>query len=466
MIIGNLYTKMKVNQIVLLLVFNVSFGQAIKQDKTIRASAVYGFFSGIESTLEYTSKFNPSLQGDINQLNYLLTTNFGQSKKNAVKYLNDIDNWQQLIKPKLDSLKDNIYSNVLLSSDDEIKSYLKELELKLKGNIPSPMLENILSFQYQNQPHKEFVNGYTYTFNTKGHKKSKNTELIITLPKSWASQEGKQPNVIQLFTSDCGNGLSSVSLLTAEIPYSNEEIANLSFEQIDKIYKEDIFSEEYAKNFIQGRFISYKPITIAGRSGFLVVYEVTQEKMGLNIKMRNNTYVFHDSIYIHVVNCAIGTGILTDSLEELAKMTDPLFFMIVNSIVVPKRDNSIINLKGTSNRKLLDIKIDDKSYDFIFDTGASISLINKTIINHLLVNGIISKRNYLGKDFIKTADGKQHMVEFWNLPNITVGGKRILDVNFAVMEGKSELLLGMNIINKLNIWKIDLENYKIYLNDQ
>ena len=58
------------------------------------------------------------------------------------------------------------------------------------------------------------------------------------------------------------------------------------------------------------------------------------------------------------------------------------------------------------------------------------------------------------------------MVEFWNLPNITVGGKRILDVNFAVMEGKSELLLGMNIINKLNIWKIDLENYQIYLNDQ
>jgi hypothetical protein len=34
------------------------------------------------------------------------------------------------------------------------------------------------------------------------------------------------------------------------------------------------------------------------------------------------------------------------------------------------------------------------------------------------------------------------------------------------MEGKSELLLGMNIINKLNIWKIDLENYKIYLNNQ
>lgn len=456
---------MKLIKILLFLVLNVSYGQAIKQDKAIRASSVYGFFSGIESGLEYTSKFNPNLQSDINQLNYLLTTNFGQSKKNAVKFLNKINDWEKRIKPKIDSIQETIFSNIVLSSEDEIKSYLKELELKLKGNIPSPLLENILSFQYENQPHKEFANGYTYSFNTKGHKKSKNTELIITLPKSWTSQEGKQPNVIQLFTSDCGNGFSSVSLMTAEMPYSNEDLANLSFEQIDKIYKEDVFSEEYAKNFIQGKLISYKPISIAGRAGFLVVSEVTQEKMGMNIKMRNSTYVFHDITYLHIINCGIGTGILTENLEETAIMTDPLFFMIANSIVVPKKDSNIIYLKGTSNRKLVDIKIADRTYDFVLDTGASISLLNKSVIVKLLDSGVISKRNYLGKDFVQTADGKKHLVEFWNLPNIIVGGKKINDVNFAVMEGQLEPLLGMNIINKLNIWKIDLENYKIHLKD-
>jgi len=463
--VENLYKKMKLIQILLLLVVNVSNGQAIKQDKAIRASSVYGYFSGIETGLEYASKFNPNLQSDINQLNYLLTTNFGQSKKNAVKFLNKIDDWEKLIKPKIDSIQETIFSNIVLSSEDEIRSYLKELESKLKGNITSPLLENILSFQYENQPHKEFANGYTYSFNTKGHKKSKNTELIITLPKSWTSQEGKQPNVIQLFTSDCGNGFNTVSLMTAEMPYSDEDLANLSFEQIDKIYKEDVFSEEYAKNFIQGKLISYKPISIAGRAGFLVVSEVTQEKMGMNIKMRNSTYVFHDITYLHIINCGIGTGILTENLEETAIMTDPLFFMIANSIVVPKKDSNIIYLKGAINRKVVDIKIADKTYDFILDTGASISLLNKSVIVKLLDSGIISKRNYLGKDFIKTADGKKHLVEFWNLPNIIVGGKKINDVNFAVMEGQLEPLLGMNIINKLNIWKIDLENYKIHLKD-
>ena len=47
---------------------------------------------------------------------------------------------------------------------------------------------------------------------------------------------------------------------------------------VAKIYKEEVFSEEYAKNFIPGKFISYKPISIAGRAGFLVVSEATQEK--------------------------------------------------------------------------------------------------------------------------------------------------------------------------------------------
>jgi hypothetical protein len=97
MLKGNLFSNIKLFQFLFLLVFNVSFGQAIKQDKTIRASAVYGYFTGIESHLEFTSKFHPNLQGDINQLNYLLTTNYGQSKKNAIKFLNDIEDRKSVV---------------------------------------------------------------------------------------------------------------------------------------------------------------------------------------------------------------------------------------------------------------------------------------------------------------------------------------------------------------------------------
>ena len=451
----------------ILFIINFSFGQAIKQDKLICASMVYGYFTGIETTLTNISELNPNFRNEVNHLNLLLTTNFGQSKKNAIKYLNGIDNWEDTMKPKMDSLKQLINTNILFSTNEETAKYLKELERNLKGNIPSPMLENVLSFQYENQPSKEFSNGYTYTFNSKGHKKSKNTELILTIPKSWSSKEGKQPNVIQLFTSDCGNGSSSISILTHEMPYTKEELGNLTFEEIDKFYREDIFTEEYAKNFIEGKFISYKPMNIAGRAGFLVVYEVITEKMGMKIKMRNNSYIFHDVTYLHFVNCGIGTPTLEENLDEKSIRINPLFFMIVNSIVVPKNNDNVINLKGTEYQKIIDIKIADKTYDFILDTGATISLIGKNIIDNLLENGIITTRNYLGKDYIQTADGKKHLVEFWNVPSIIIDRKKVNDVDFTVMDGNNiKPLLGMNILSKLNIYKIDLENYKIYLKNE
>ena len=457
---------MKNLYILIIFLINFSYGQAVKQDKTIRASMVYGYFTGIETALANISELNSNFRSDVNQINLLLTTNFGQSKKNAIKYLNGIDNWEETMKSKMDSLKQLIHTNILFSTDEETAIYLKELEKNLKGNIPSPMLENILSFQYENQPSKEFSKGYTYTFNTKGHKKSKNTELILTIPKSWSSQEGKQPNVIQLFVSDCGNGSNSISILTQEMPYTKEEFGNLTFEEIDKLYKEDLFTEEYAKNFIDGKFISYKPMNIAGRAGFLVVYEVINERMGMKIKMRNNAYIFHDVTYLHFINCGIGTPTLEENLEEKSNIINPLFFMIVNSIVVPKKNDDVINLKGTEHQKIIEIKIDDKTYDFILDTGATISLIGKNIINNLLENGIITTRNYLGKDYVQTADGQKQLVEFWNIPSIIVDGKKINDVDFTVMEGVNiKPLLGMNILNKLNIYKIDLDNYKIHLKD-
>ena len=458
---------MRKKYFLLLFIINFSFGQAIKQDKSIRASMVYGYFTGIETTLANISELNPNFRSEVNHLNLLLTTNFGQSKKNAIKYLNGIDNWEDTMKSKMDSLKQLIHTNILFSTNEETGIYLKELEKNLKGNIPSPMLENVLSFQYENQPSKEFSNGYTYTYNSKGHKKSKNTELILTIPKSWSSQEGKQPNVIQLFTSDCGNGSSSISILTQEMPYTKEELGNLTFEEIDKLYKEDIFTEEYAKNFIEGKFISYKPMNSAGRATFLVVYEVINEKMGMKIKMRNNAYIFHDVTYLHFINCGIGTPNLEENLEEKSTIINPLFFMIVNSIVVPKKNDDVINLKGTEYQKIIEIKIADKTYDFILDTGATISLIGKNIINNLLENGIITTRNYLGKDYIQTADGKKHLVEFWNVPSIIIDGKKVNDVDFTVMDGNNiKPLLGMNILNKLNIYKIALENSKIYLKNE
>ena len=79
-----------------------SFSQATKQDKTIRASIVYGYFTGIETTLKSISDYKPNFNKEVNQSNLLLFSNFGQSKKNAIKHLDSRGNWRTILDPKID----------------------------------------------------------------------------------------------------------------------------------------------------------------------------------------------------------------------------------------------------------------------------------------------------------------------------------------------------------------------------
>jgi hypothetical protein len=66
---------------------------------------VYGYFTGIETALATISETNPNFRKEVIYLNLLLTTNFGQSKKNAIKYLNELGDWQATIGSEIDSVK-------------------------------------------------------------------------------------------------------------------------------------------------------------------------------------------------------------------------------------------------------------------------------------------------------------------------------------------------------------------------
>jgi hypothetical protein len=205
-----------------------SFGQKtiepdnIVREKSTRAMEVIGFFSGIEMTLDAISNQYSDLIYDVNRIKLLKTTNFGLCKKNAINYLKDFEDWteyENIINKTSEELKQTIETNVIFSLKEESQKYLIDIEKKLKGNIDSPILENILSFQYQDFPHKEFINGFTYTFNTKNHSKSKNAEWQIKIPKSWMSKEADGPNIIQKFIYDCGKSSTMALMMTNELPF-------------------------------------------------------------------------------------------------------------------------------------------------------------------------------------------------------------------------------------------------------
>lgn len=439
----------------------------IIREKHTRACEVFGFFSGIEIALDVISNQYPDLNYDTNRIRLLYSTNFGLSKKNAINYLKDFKYWSDFEK-KMDNtveeLTKTIETNIIFSLKEDSQKYLIEIEKKLKGNIESPILENLLSFQYQDNPHKEIIAGFTNTFSTKGHEKSKNTEWSIKVPKSWIAKEADGPNIIKKFINECGNGVNAISISSQDLPI--DKFINSNKEEVDNFFENDYFSEDNMKEMLPKNtyLISFEKMRIANCPGGLIVYEQTQERLGNKFKMRIYQFVFRHNSYLHVLFGNVISNDLNKDLKDEETKYLPLYMIVANSVKIIEKKDDIIYLEGSSSQKLVDVNIANKNYKFILDTGAEISLIKKSMINELLINKSISQNNFIGKDSVILANGKSNEVEIWKIPSLKIGSKTIENTYFSVINDNNITpLLGMNLLSKLDIWKIDLDNNMIYL---
>lgn len=417
------------------------------QEKYTASERVYTYHLICEDMLNCIKTNFYDLSYEVQKNKLWLDKHFGLSKKNAGLFIEEME---------ISSLSE--YESE--RGFDECESLDKQTATNILKNFEKVVSntlieENALAFEYKDNPFLEFTNGYTQTFSTKGHPRAKKSDWKVKIPKSWKATEPKNENVIQRFQNDFGLGESMIILTVDDIP--NEFTKGLDFEKVFRKNVIDTYKKELGASKVT--IISFKPMNIALLKGFLAVIDIELEQLGHNMKLRQYNYQFFDNDYMYSFQ---GCIYFPDDVKNIDDF-DSLFLMCVNSIVVNKKENNVIYLQGTTHKKTVNVKISESDYNFLLDTGASISLISKDLINKLLEKGVISNRNFLGKDYVQTADGKQHFTEFWNLPSIIVGHKKINDVNFAVMGGDIEPLLGMNILNKLNIWKIDLENNKIYL---
>lgn len=441
---------------ILICTFLISFGfisysqTNALQEKYSAAEKIYIGHLMYEDMLKCieTKFIDLSYEVKINKL--WLDKDFGLSKKNAGLFIEEM---------KISNLNiiesERGFNECDLLDIQTAKNILNNFEKIVSENLIG---ENALVFQYKDTPLLEFLDGYTQKFSAKEHPRAKNSDWTVKIPRSWKATEGRNENIIQRFQNDFGLGKAMIILSANEIPDTFRN--GLDFEKEFRSNSINLLKKEFQASKVS--VVSFKPMNIAFLKGFHSILDIEMEHLGFQIKMRQYNYQFFDNNYLYTFQGTLDT---TDIVVNITDF-DSLFLMCVNSIVVNKKEKDVIYLQGTVDRKTIEILIAKNSYSFLLDTGASTSLISKNEINKFLEDGIITSKNFLGKDYVQTADGKKHLVEFWNLPSVIVGGRKINDVNFAVMDGHIKPLLGMNILNKLNIYKIDLENYKIYLKNE
>jgi hypothetical protein len=327
--------KYKYTHSILLLfltIINV-YGQTtdnFKKPKYKRVIEAYGYITGQEYSLNRIKKEFPQYEMSVLKSQISFNSTFGKSKERMNKYFaeylgqNEFKEYNEKLITEIQKLLGK-----QTFTEELATNFISEVENRAKGNIISPILETLLSFQYADRPEGELLDGFTTIFKTKGHIKSRNTDWQIKVPKSWKAEEADRPNIIQKFMSDYGDGNHSIMLMVKEIPlpngykFSNQEL-------------NDFFTEKEIKAIVPegGKFISFTKMTLDNNIGGMLEIEKTMSRLDFKIKIRMVEFIFIRGNKMYILQGTVGSEKTeTDLAIEMQKYL-PLYKLVANTIVV------------------------------------------------------------------------------------------------------------------------------------
>jgi hypothetical protein len=308
------------------------FGQAtkIKKPKYESVSEAYGFITGQEYSLGLIQKEFPNLELNITKAQIAFNLSFGKTKESMKSYLSEYlgnSRFKEFEDNSLIEIK-KAFGNQTLTEEIAI-TFIIEVESRAKGNIVSPVLETLLSFQYASSPQSELLAGFSTIFKTKGHPKSKNTDWQIKVPRSWRAEEADRPNIIQKFISDFGTGNQSIMLMVKELQLPIDY-------KITKEELNDFFSEKEMKDMVPdgGSFISFSKMTFDNNAGGMLVYEQIIKRLDLEIKIRMAQFMFIRGNQMYILQCSVSSEKAETNLSIEMQKYLPLYKLVANTIVV------------------------------------------------------------------------------------------------------------------------------------
>jgi clan AA aspartic protease (TIGR02281 family) len=100
------------------------------------------------------------------------------------------------------------------------------------------------------------------------------------------------------------------------------------------------------------------------------------------------------------------------------------------------------------------ISIDGISKYYLLDTGASNLIINRDVERDLLINGSLTKKDYLGTELYSLANNQNVTAQLVRLNNIKIGEYVVNNVTAAIIDDGS-LLCGIGLLEKFRKWELD-----------
>jgi len=310
----------------IVLISTTLFGQT-KQERVITA---YSYLKGQEYSLNLIKDKFPELVPSIIMVEANFDSAFGAAKERIKNYLSQFLSESEFKEndKKLISELSKVMNKQALTKEASI-NFIAEVENRAKGNIQSPILETLLSYQYSEKPQDELLKGFTMTFKTTGHLKSKNTNWQIKVPKSWRAQEADDPNIIQKFISDYGNGDPTLMLMV-------QEMALPEGYKITKEELNDFFTEKGMRAMVPagGKFISFTRMSLDNNKGGMVELEQVGGGPDFKVKIRMVQFMFVRDNKMYILQGTVfSKKIDTDLTLDMEKYL-PLYKLVANTIAL------------------------------------------------------------------------------------------------------------------------------------
>ena len=329
--------KKAVRLILLLLVLIVSPFNAYAEIKLSNALAkdigqAYGFYLGQNYSLSEISKKYPSVSG----LALLAEKEFSVTFRSSIEGMDAL--MAKYAKSEWNKIKNQLTAQIASSinieqiSETQARQFVELVRERAKGKIDSPVIETLLLFKsgYENNPEREFLDGYKYKYSTNGAGKAKGVAFSIESPKTWVAKEGDRPNIVQKFVSENGRGLELLLVLIKEVPLQPGE----TIKEKDVL---EILNPKDIQDFIPdgGVYINSGKLTLENLPGFWVHFKMDMARVKSTVGMEIIMYtIFYKNKMIQIQG-----GVMTSINGEPAergglKKYEKLFDVMANSFVI------------------------------------------------------------------------------------------------------------------------------------
>lgn len=317
------------------------YGYNINQQSASNLASVYGYAYGQNYTLDQISSKFPELRNDVYFARMRFNSKFPNLQENTEQLINSIGSGvaNQEINKHISYSIDNLSLQIHQMSKIDAQNYINEVNRRSQGYITSPILENILSIQYDNHPEKEMANGFYQSYSSKGHAKTKGIVVNLKLPKSWKKQEAERPNIVNKWVSQ--NGSSALNVVMLAVKNLPPEYQNYNFtrQDIQEMYDNgEIYT--LASEMVEGFDVVDigSPITLEGQQGFHFTVAGSLQRLNIQMYQIMDMYnIFYNGKMISI-NCYSG-NLLQDAAKTIEKFPKykSMCQSIANSLVLPQK---------------------------------------------------------------------------------------------------------------------------------